>query len=61
MKLSCKNFKIRKLIEGNCKILCICVFFKRNVISTIFSQQILCGWQKSNFSCGFKLKPITTC
>ena len=40
----------------------------RNVISTTFSQQILCGWlllvviewQKSNLSNKFKLKLITT-
>ena len=40
----------------------------RNIISTTFSQQILCGWlllvviewQKSNLSNKFKLKLITT-
>ena len=41
---------------------------KRNVMSIIFSQQILndmllltvTSRQKSNLSCGFKLQPITT-
>ena len=27
MRLSCNNFKIRKFVEGNCKILCSCIFF----------------------------------
>ena len=25
MRLSCNDFKVKKIIKGNCKILCICV------------------------------------
>ena len=45
------------------------IYEKRNVVSTIFSQQILSGGlllvfisgQKSNFKCWFKLELIITC
>ena len=31
-KLSCDNFKIKKLVESNCKISCMCCFFFNNTI-----------------------------
>ena len=42
MRLSCNNFKIRKFVERNCKILCVCmcvcVFFFCQYIKLSFYQ-----------------------
>ena len=40
MRLSCNNFKIRKLVEGNCNILCTCIFFFCQYMKFFFYQII---------------------
>ena len=40
MRLSYNNFKIRKLVEGNCKILCTCIFFFCQYMKFFFYQII---------------------
>ena len=41
MKKSCNNFKIWKIIDSNCKILCISIFFFFFLVILMYSSSLL--------------------